>query len=439
MIKIKGIILPGEDSDIEHKIDGILDEESRLLFIKKENNIELLFNLVMRFESNQIVLIGTKNEHITISDIQFMSKYGDSSIFKTSLIGVNCNNLSEIDDLTEIRAKIRLNPKKQFNFSEKSISFTMEGVGEFILNNKYIKIRNAIFNESKATSWMMKIMEFVALLIGEFPEIEYFEFKSNSNGTIKKYFDIDGLTDTELFFSSNNEKIVNFNTMHGKTMKKAFSNYCELIENDDIQLRTFFMSQSSLSRFTDYILTYILQAIEGFSRFAFDTKINRYSKRITTKTQLEKNKVKNVNEEMIKKEQNKYNKALAKIKQFINDNFENNILERLNGWFEHNDGNTQFNVILKYWLEKDKIVMEIFKNEIIESTSNNNINKEMLIKKTENERNRISHSMKKSKRKKYFTHEERVLYIKKYTLMFRYIVLKKVGLKIEELPTIEEI
>ena len=47
--------------------------------------------------------------------------------------------------------------------------------------------------------------------------------------------------------------------------------------------------------------------------------------------------------------------------------------------------------------------------------------------------------MKKSKRKKYFTHEERVLYIKKYTLMFRYIVLKKVGLKIEELPTIEEI
>lgn len=435
MIKVKGIILPGEDSDKEYKIDGILDEESKLLFIKKENNIEVLFKLVMKFDSNQVVLIGTKNEHVAIYDIQFISKYDDLSIFKTSLIGVNCNKLTEIDDLIEIYAKIRLNPKKQFNFSEKSISFTMEGVGKFIINNKYIKIKNANFNESKATSWMMRIMEFVAILIGEFPEIEYFEFKSNSSGTIRKYFDIDGLADTDLFFSSNNEKIVNFNTMHGKTMKKAFSNYCELIENDDIQLRTFFLSQSSLSRFSDYILTYILQAIEGFSRFAFETRINRYSKRITAKTQLEKNKVKNVNEEMIKKEQKKYNKALKKVKQFINDNFENNILERLNGWFEHNDGNTQFNIILKYWLEKDKRVMEIFKNEITESTSNN-INKRKLIKVSENERNRISHSMKKSKSKQYFSHEERVLYIKKYTLMFRYIVLKKIGVEIKELPTI---
>lgn len=436
MIKIKGIILPGEDSDIEHKIDGILDEEGRLLFIKKKNNIESVFNLVMRFNSNQVVLIGTRNEHIAIYDIRFISKYEDLSIFKTSLIGVNCNNLAEIDDLTEIYAKIRLNPKKQFNYSEKSISFTMDGVGKFIINNKYIKIKIANFNESKATSWMMRIMEFVAILIGEFPEIEFFEFKSNSNGIIRKYFEIDGLADTDLFFSSNNEKIVNLNTMHGKTMKKAFCNYCELIENDDIQLRTFFLSQSSLSRFSDYILTYILQAIEGFSRFAFNTRINRYSKRIATKTQLEKNKIKNVNEEMLKKEQKKYNEALAKVKQFINDNFDNNILVRLNGWFEHNDGNTQFNVILKYWLEKDKVVMEIFRDEITESTSNNNINKERLIKISENERNRVSHSMKKSKRKKYFTHEERVFYIKKYTLMYRYIVLKKVGFKIVELPAI---
>ena len=60
------------------------------------------------------------------------------------------------------------------------------------------------------------------------------------------------------------------------------------------------------------------------------------------------------------------------------------------------------------------------------------MSKDKLLKITINERNRISHSMKKSKKKKYFSSHEKILYIYKYTLMFRYIVLKKIGITLTD-------
>ena len=85
MIKIKAIILPDKDSDKEYKIDGRIDEESRLLFIKgNSKSLDCFLKLVMWDNSKQLVLIGIKNERIVLYNIHYLSEYKDCCIFNRS-------------------------------------------------------------------------------------------------------------------------------------------------------------------------------------------------------------------------------------------------------------------------------------------------------------------------------------------------------------------
>lgn len=425
-------------SNKKFNVEGILDEKNRVLILYKDTlkNLKNILNFSYNLNYYSVELIGTNGKRAIIHNIYSFYEYEKFFTYNVSLIVLNYKNLYEIKNIKEITAKIMPNPNKYFNLTGKSITFCFEKVGKISINNKYIKISNTNFKESEANFWIMKIMEFISIMIGEFPKIEYFRIKRKSGEIVEKYFNVDGITNTDPFFSFNNKKIVDFNEMNGKSMKKAFVEYCKLIEDDDIQLRTYFLSQSSAGHFSDYILTYLLQAIEGFSKFAFINELREYSIRINTKKNCEEKEGKEVDEKKIEEESKKYTEALEKVKEYIDNNFDENILDRLEGWFNHNNNNISFDNILNYWLDKDKDVMQIFKTEIEEDISSNRINKDKLVKISANERNRISHSMKRSHKKEYFSHEDRVLYVKKYTLMFRCIVLKKIGIRVNELPPI---
>lgn len=429
MLKIKAIIL----SDKEYIINGELDEEKRILILENDNNYGFIFKFTHLISYNHVVLIGTKNERYVADDIQYLCKNNNCFIYNVSLIVANCEDLKEIIDLTEIVAKIRLNPKKYINLSGEDIVFNLEKVGKFIINNKYIKIKNCYLKESEANSLILKMMEVLSIILGEFPEIEYFEFKSSSKGVVKKYFDVNGITNTDLFFLSNNKKMVDFLYFNGNNLKEVFIKYSELIENDDIQLRTYFISQSKLARYSDYILSYLIQAIEGISNFAFTNEISAYANKKKEISDLKKKGIKNINKDAIEEEDLKYRLALDDLKSYIDNNFSGNILKRLKGFFQYNENKVNMENILSYWLENDEFILNIFRNEIIRDESCKiYISKKKLVNISKNERNRIAHSMKKNDNKDYFSLKERKLYIKKYTLMFRYLVLKSIGITLTD-------
>lgn len=224
-----------------------------------------------------------------------------------------------------------------------------------------------------------------------------------------------------------------FTCINGKKLKKLFIKYCELVENDDIQLRSYFISQSDLISYSDYRLSYLLQAIEGFSRFAFNEELKKYSNEQETISNLRKKKSEDIKLSEIEEEELKYRSALEDVENYIKENFEGIVLKRLNGFFNYNKNSINFTNILKYWLENDKFVSKIFENEIDRDESCENfISKNKLVSISGNERNRVSHAMKRAEKKEYFSLNERKLYIFKYTIMFRYIVLKKLGVDLSE-------
>ena len=429
MIKLKAL----KSFNKEFEIKGILDEERKILILNKSKNYEAILNITYNPNDYSIEVIGINNKRVTIYGLNYLGEYNNFFIYNTILIGVNCENLEEILDITEVAAKIRLNPKKYFNLTCKNITFNLKDVGKFIINNKYIKIEKVHFREADANSMILKMMEFISIMLGEFPDIEYFKFKSSSKGFIRKYFDINGLTNTSSFFLCNNAKMVDFTCINGKKLKKLFIKYCELVENDDIQLRSYFISQSDLISYSDYRLSYLLQAIEGFSRFAFNEELKKYSNEQETISNLRKKKSEDIKLSEIEEEELKYRSALEDVENYIKENFEGIVLKRLNGFFNYNKNSINFTNILKYWLENDIFVSKIFENEIDRDESCENfISKNKLVSISGNERNRVSHAMKRAEKKEYFSLNERKLYIFKYTIMFRYIVLKKLGVDLSE-------
>lgn len=425
ILKIKSL----KSFNKEFEISGLLDEKSRILFIEKNKSLKDVLEVTYNLNHNNIELIGERNEQIIINGLQYLTDDNNAFIYKISLIGINCKDFNEMIDLTEVVARIWIHPNKYINYSGKDITFTLKDVGKVIINNKYIKIKKGNFREFDINNLILKVMELLSIILGEFPEIECFEYKSLSKGVVRKYFDVNGFINTDLIFSLNNKRMGDFFYINGKKLKKAFMAYCELMEKDDIQFKTYFMSQSYLSYYSDYRLSYLIQAIEGFSKFAFNNELKEYSNKKIIISNLNKNGAKNINIDRINEEDSKYQSALEDVKKYINDKFSGDILTRLEGFFEYNENAITLNNILEYWLENDEFVMNIFMNEII---NENPISKDKLLKITINERNRISHSMKKSKKKKYFSSHEKILYIYKYTLMFRYIVLKKIGITLTD-------
>lgn len=421
MIKIDMV----KSLNLDKEIKAELDCEKRVFVIYKNKNY-IYFDVAKRLSLEGMKLLDSEGKKITIHDLELKYEDNEKIIYNIENIYVGTYIEEELDKVKEVSVKIFL--KSNRTFVNKNISFTLEDGINIYFNKSQIRISNFLGKESDINFTLLRIMEFLAIILGEFPIIEYFKFRLEDETIITKYVKITGYTITAIDFTNIAKALVNLDNIRVEKLKDMYSKYYDLIGKDDIQLRHFFTSQSNSSLYSDYRLTYLLQGLEGFANLNFSDKITVFlNKRLeNAKSKMKNNKSKIEDDEL--------EMAMCDIYGLIeNKGYSNKLKKRIKGMFKSVQKKHDFNAILDFLLDEDEFISNLFSSECNTTKENKYyINKDKLIKYSLNERNRISHALKKCGNERYFTLNDRIFYLKKYSVMFRYLVLKVIGATFEQ-------
>lgn len=401
------------------EINGILEERERIFILKRDIK-EKFFYINQYMNKGKIEVIDEKNTKITLYNLRLKYKTEKEIIFEVGLIIVGIHRIEELRKISYIRVKMNFD-NRQVLFN-KYMKFKLKKGKSVCIKNNYIIISNCNLKESDATNIILNIIQLLALIIGEFPEIDYFSFRSKCNNLkVKKYFELKGYSITSYDNCSYNKKLVETFKLKGNEFSKIYKNYKNIILGDDVQLKTFFISQSSTQYYSDYRFSYLIQSIEGFSKKYYSEEI----KNVKLKKQYSIEDIKNPKKE--------FEKALEDIERFIDNNdYSKQTVNKIKEWLKNKDNNIGFKDVFWYWME-DSFIKDIFNFELsVNKECKEYFNIKKLIDICSNERNRIVHTTKKQEKKRYFNDFERNIYFRKFTLMFRYIVLKKVGVRLEK-------
>lgn len=421
MIKIDMV----KSLNLDKEIKAELDYGKRIFVIYKDKNY-IYFDVAKKLSLEGMKLLDSEGKKITIHDLELKYEDNEKIIYSIENIYVGTYIEEELDRVKEVSVKILL--KSNRTFINKNISFTLDNGMKICFDKSQIIISNFLGKESKINFTLLRIMEFLAIILGEFPIIEYFKFRLEDETIITKYVKITGYTITAIDFTNIAKALVNLDNIRVEKLKDMYSKYYDLIGKDDIQLRHFFTSQSNSSLYSDYRLTYLLQGLEGFANLNFSDKITVFlNKRLeNAKSKMKNNKSKIENDEL--------EMAMCDIYGLIeNKGYSNKLKKRIKGMFKSVQKKHDFNAILDFLLDEDKFISNLFSSECNTTKENKYyINKDKLIKYSLNERNRISHALKKCGNERYFTLNDRIFYLKKYSVMFRYLVLKVIGATFEQ-------
>lgn len=421
MIKIDMV----KSLNLDKEIKAELDYGKRIFVIYKDKNY-IYFDVAKKLSLEGMKLLDSEGKKITIHDLELKYEDNEKIIYSIENIYVGTYIEEELDRVKEVSVKILL--KSNRTFINKNISFTLDNGMKICFDKSQIIISNFLGKESEINFTLLRIMEFLAIILGEFPIIEYFKFRLEDETIITKYVKITGYTITAIDFTNIAKALVNLDNIRVEKLKDMYSKYYDLIGKDDIQLRHFFTSQSNSSLYSDYRLTYLLQGLEGFANLNFSDKITVFlNKRLeNAKSKMKNNKSKIEDDEL--------EMAMCDIYGLIeNKGYSNKLKKRIKGMFKSVQKKHDFNAILDFLLDEDEFISNLFSSECNTTKENKYyINKDKLIKYSLNERNRISHALKKCGNERYFTLNDRIFYLKKYSVMFRYLVLKVIGATFEQ-------
>lgn len=421
MIKIDMV----KSLNLDKEIKAELDCEKRVFVIYKNKNY-IYFDVAKRLSLEGMKLLDSEGRKITIHDLELKYEDNEKIIYNIENIYVGTYIEEELDKVKEVSVKIFL--KSNRTFVNKNISFTLEDGINIYFNKSQIMISNFLGKESDINLILLRVMEFLSIILGEFPIIEYFKFKLEDKSIITKYVKITGYTMTAIDFTNTAKALIALDDIKEEKIKDMYCKYYELICEDDIQLRHFFTSQSNSSLYSDYKLTYLLQGLEGFANLNFRDKITVFLKE---RLENAKNKKKNNNSKI---DNNELEMAMCDIYELIeNKGYSSKLKGRIQGMFKSVQKKHDFNAVLDFFLVEDKFIGNLFSSECnIAKENERHIDKDELISISLNERNRTSHALKKCKDKRYFALNDRIFYLKKYSVMFRYLVLRVIGATFEQ-------
>ena len=406
-LNIKSIIL---NIGLEIAVEQIIDKENGIKFyITKpvHDNFDILLGLRKTVSLEKIKVRTLKNKIYTLFNCFYTVRGNDDLYIHLVFNEIVRNEVEERNFKCEklIVEFENINELKQKEFSE-NINFSINNitVSHLINKEKYevvISSENPIERDT-LFSYFSDYFEILNLIIGYFPTIIKTTYFSNTkhyiveNEIVSKYITSDEYRKRDLGF---------LHSINNNALKEAYVSYRKFSDNAILQMSMYFMSTMKKNSYVEINVVNILQTLDGiFDKLSvFKDQIEDYS---TDMNDDIINVIKSIDFSNIN---TKYNSSVK-----INDKIVS-CINRMNY--------IQYRRKLKKMFGYDNFL--VFKEEK-KAKNKLFITYDLLINKCVNSRNKFSHVI---DNEDYLFETENIVYIHKFVLIFRLLILEEIGLK----------